>query len=198
MIKTNTRGRPRSFDARTALRSAMRVFWANGFNATSYDALERATALRRQSLIYAFGDKRSMFCSALDLYAQDRIAEVISMLETPGSPLDNVRAVFASWLRDAQNPAHRGCLIVNTAGEFGRSDPVVADAIAHATDRLRAAFGRAFERAIEAGELGPDHDPHALAELAIVAGDGALLHARVSARSDHAARAIGAFLKLLR
>lgn len=198
MPKQATHGRPRSFDANEALRSAMSAFWSAGYAATSYDDLEKATKLRRQSLIYAFGSKRDLFKKALALYSRERVDEIVALLAREGSPLANIEQVFASWLSDVDAGARNGCLLVNASGELGRSDPEIADAISQATNRLRRSFARAFERAREAGELSPEHNPRDLACLAVACGDGALLHARTSGEAAHAMRAFAAFIKLLR
>ena len=44
------RGRPRAFEADTALIQAMDVFWSEGFAATSLDDISAATGLNRPSL----------------------------------------------------------------------------------------------------------------------------------------------------
>lgn len=196
MTEQLARGRPRAFDVEKALQSAMHAFWAEGFAATSYQSLENVTGLHRQSLIYAFGDKREMFLQALDLYARERVGEIVAILEREGSPLANVEAAFASWLEDVE--ARKGCLMVNTAGELGGANPRAAAAIARATERLRRAFSAAFERARQAGELRRGCVPQDLACLAVAAGDGALLHARSAEAAEAAARAFRALLATLR
>lgn len=191
-------GRPRSFDEQAALTAAMEAFWAGGFTGTSYDDLEKATKLRRQSLIYAFGDKRALFQKALSLYAKGRVEEIVGILRRDGSPIANIEAVFHSWLTDVDRGARKGCLMVNTAGELGRADAQAAAAIAKAADRLRRAFAVAFSRAQNESEIDRKHDPEDLACLAVAAGDGALLHARTSGDAADAVRAFQAFLKLIR
>jgi TetR/AcrR family transcriptional regulator, transcriptional repressor for nem operon len=197
MASTQSPGRPRSFDADKALRAAMEAFWASGYTATSYDELETATQLRRQSLIYAFGDKRSLFLKAMSLYTRERVDEIIALLERDASPLANVEAVLSSWLEDIRDGHVRGCLMVNTSGELGRSEPQVADIIASATRRLRQAFALAFKTSQAIGELDARHDAEDLATLAVAAGDGALLHARIAGEPADAVRAFKAFVRLL-
>lgn len=176
----------------------MKAFWAAGYAGTSYGDLEKATKLRRQSLIYAFGDKRAMFQKAVALYSRERVDQIVAILEQEGSSLSNVEEVFASWLEDVDRGERNGCLLVNTSGELGRSEPEIAREISLATNRLRVAFTRAFARALENGELRPGLEPEALASLAVAAGDGALLHARASGNAADTARVFAAFITLLR
>ncbi|MGF1545487.1 MAG: TetR/AcrR family transcriptional regulator [Parvularculaceae bacterium] len=190
-------GRPRSFDETEALDAAMRAFWAHGFAGTSYEILEEATGLRRQSLRYAFGDKRALFEKALNHYGALRVGEIVEALDGDGSPLGNVKTVFDLWIEDAKAGPEQGCLMVNTSGELGRHDEIAAKAITSATRRLTTAFERAFRRAQDVGELSARHSAADLARLAVAAGDGALLHARVSGSQASAARAFRGFLSLV-
>ncbi len=102
------------------------MFWQHGFAKTTYRALEQATGLHRQSLVYAFGDKKALFQAVLHHYAATQVQAIIDQLQASGSPLNNLRAAFASWLEDARREATTGCLFVNTAGEIGPADPAVA------------------------------------------------------------------------
>jgi TetR/AcrR family transcriptional repressor of nem operon len=48
----------------------MLFFWRRGYKATSIDGLVRATEISRGSLYATFHDKRRLFASVLDHYAQ--------------------------------------------------------------------------------------------------------------------------------
>jgi len=87
--------------------------------------------------------------------------------------------------------------LVNAAAEIGAKDPAIAVAVRAATHNLTAAFEKAFKRAQEAGEIGAQWKAGDLARLAVAAGDGALLHARVNDSAKDTARAYRAFVALL-
>jgi TetR/AcrR family transcriptional repressor of nem operon len=57
---TADRGRPREFDPVVAIEAAGKVFWDQGYHATSIEDLCAATGLLRGSLYSAFGDKKGM------------------------------------------------------------------------------------------------------------------------------------------
>ena len=62
------RGRPRSFDLAAALRRAMEVFWARGYDGASMTDLTAAMGINSPSLYAAFGCKEALFREALELY----------------------------------------------------------------------------------------------------------------------------------
>ena len=186
-------GRPRSFDRASVLDAAVDAFHANGLAGTTYDMLERVTGLRRQSLVYAFGDKRALFEAALNRYAERRIGDLVTCLSA-ASPVEGIRAAFDTWLDDARNTAHPGCLLVNSSVEVDRADTPLTAIIDAATERLLAAFEAAFARAEDAGDLRSTARPADLARLAVSLGDGALLHARRSGSAELAEAGFRAFL----
>ncbi len=168
-------GRPRSFDREVVLDQIVDLFWQQGFRSTTFSDVERATRLHRQSLAYAFGSKRAMFFEALQRYRDRHVRAVTGILRSGGSPAANIRAAFDFWLDDARRAVGPGCLMVNTAGEFGGGDADISDVLCQANGELVGAFAYAFERAQSAGEIKNDAAPGALARLAVACGDGALL-----------------------
>jgi TetR/AcrR family transcriptional repressor of nem operon len=190
-------GRPREFDRDAALAKAMDVFWQHGFSKTTYAALEKATGLHRQSLVYAFGDKKALFHAVLQYYAMTRVQTAINQLQAPGSPLANIRGVFEAWLNDARRESTPGCLFVNTSGELGQAEPAFAQVIEQSTQQLVQAFERAIGAGQSQGEIVSHIDAADLARQAIAVGDGALLRSRVSGNPSFAEAAFRALLASL-
>lgn len=193
-LKTNP-GRPRSFDRDDVLDQIIDLFWEKGFKGTTVPDIEKATGLHRQSLIYAFGDKHKMFVEALKRYGDRHcVKRFVDVLGRDGSPSQNIRAAFDLWIDDAKRKIKTGCLLVNTAGEFGNTDSDIAIVIGANTDKLAAAFTGAFTRAQEEGEIGTELAPNALAHLAVACGDGALLQSRAAKNPAFAKTSFNAFI----
>jgi TetR/AcrR family transcriptional regulator, transcriptional repressor for nem operon len=187
-------GRPREFDQETALVKAMNVFWEHGFSKTTYAMLEQATGLHRQSLVYAFGDKKALFQAILRHYAKTRVKAIIDQLKAPGSPLTNIRLVFDSWLGDVRRELTPGCLFVNTSGELGQAEPVFSQVIEQSTAELIRAFKQAIQIGQSEGEINSHINAADLARQAIAVGDGALLRSRASGDPSFAEAVFRAFL----
>ena len=188
-------GRPRSFDREDVLDKIVDLFWRQGFTCTTFADVERATGLHRQSLVYAFGGKHAMFVEALKRYRDRHVRTATGLLRRGGPPAENIRAAFGFWLADARRTVGPGCLLVNTAGEFGGSDGDISDVLGEATGELVDAFAHAFARARDAGALKSDAAPEALARLAVACGDGALLRCRTARDASFAEASFEAFLK---
>ncbi|WP_120218410.1 TetR/AcrR family transcriptional regulator [Sphingopyxis sp. EG6] len=191
-------GRPRKFDQAAALERAMYAFWQGGYQATSYDDLERVTGLRRQSLIYAFGDKREMFDKVVDHYVKARIEALVNTLETHDhTALERLRLAFDQWIADADEKDRRGCLVVNSIAEIGARDPKLAGRLEAAVERLREGFKRCLSAGQDDGTVRSDVDPGAMAALMVAAGDGSMLHSRVATDPKDMSEALALLLRLV-
>ncbi|MFC3748317.1 TetR/AcrR family transcriptional regulator [Paenibacillus sp. GCM10012306] len=115
--------RPREFDVDRALHQSMEVFWNKGYKSTSYEDLTRTTGVKKQSLYGVFNDKRSLFLKALVHYREQN-TEILEKLDAQEmSPLNKLESLLDFLL--SEEIACRGCLMVNSAMEFGTEDDQV-------------------------------------------------------------------------
>lgn len=147
-------GRPRQFDPDEVLETVKDTFWANGYEATSLDALVEATGVPRQSLYNAFGDKRALFERAVERYGDTQIRQIADTLDAPGDPLGNLDALLTRF--EAAATSRDGCLIVNELGRLSEEDAELRKKLRGALRRIEGSLVRAFERAIDDGRLSAD------------------------------------------
>jgi TetR/AcrR family transcriptional regulator, copper-responsive repressor len=167
-VASRRRGRPRAFEAETALAQAMDVFWSDGFAATSLDDVSAATGLNRPSLYGAFGDKRALYLKAYGEYRK-RVNEQFQPLFVTSEPLRMklkhiLIAALDLYLRGPNGP--RGCFTVLSAASEAIADPDLHGLVSEAIDGTDRAFGRLFADARAAGELPQSADPRRLARMA--------------------------------
>jgi AcrR family transcriptional regulator len=62
------RGRPRTFDPDTALRTALDLFWERGYEGTSLNDLAQAMGIASASIYACFGSKEDLFRKVMALY----------------------------------------------------------------------------------------------------------------------------------
>ncbi len=123
-------GRPRGFDADAALHIAMDVFWQQGYEATSLDALSHAMGLSRSSFYACFGSKHALLMAAVRTYADSRYAALTERVAACADPREAVRAMLAV-IADVDGGT-RGCLFVNAVAELAPGDDaLVAFAQSH-------------------------------------------------------------------
>lgn len=165
--------RPKEFDREAVLDRAMGAFWSKGYAATSVEDLVAHMGIQRGSLYGTFGDKRTLFLTALDRYQRVVARELFEALETPGSGIEAIRRFFRLRVEgslDRRRP--HGCLVTNSAVELSRRDRGAAAKVGGSLVKLEAAFLRALERARAAGELAATQDLRALARFLTSSAQG--------------------------
>jgi len=159
-------GRPRTFDPDDAIRAATRVFQAYGYAAATPSLLAEAVGVGKGSLYHAFGTKHELFMACLNRYAAEEYAEFCELLQQEGPVRDRIRRVFeAAAAADQANPTRPGCLIVNTATERGLTDAEASTVVWDSISRTRTALREVLEVGARAGEVSPEQDLDALADM---------------------------------
>jgi AcrR family transcriptional regulator len=175
------RGRPREFDADTALDRAIDVFWRHGYEGASLAELTDAMGIAKPSLYAAFGDKESLFQHAVQRYVQTDMSYVDDALAEP-----TAHEVAAHYLRCnvaaiTQAGRPHGCLSVQGGLACATDDRPIVEFLNASRAVSQSRFARRFEEAILAGDLDASESPDALAMylntitlgLAVQAGAGA-------------------------
>ncbi|WHT22222.1 TetR family transcriptional regulator [Crossiella sp. CA-258035] len=161
-------GRTKEFDPDVALRAAMELFWRQGYEATSMQDLVDHIGVNRASIYATFGGKHELYLRALDRYAEDTDAIILSGLSKAGPVLPEVRGVVRRYVQDSlQDQERRGCLVTNTAVELLPGDPAAGRRVELSLDGLERVLTGALIRAQDQGELSADRDPRALARFLV-------------------------------
>ena len=117
-------GRKKSYDRDVLVRKAMEIFRDHGFAGTSAEMLVEGLGVNRYSLYAESGSKQALFDAALQRYDDEVLERNFGPLEAPGAGIDEVRALLEFFGSAGKGPASgRGCLLCNTAVEFGPEDP---------------------------------------------------------------------------
>ncbi len=180
--------RTKVFDPAAALDAAVRVFWEQGYEATSTDDLLRAMGIGRQSLYDTFGDKKQLYLAALARYTETGGAALRRRLADGPSPLGALEAFLRQIAGADAGLRARGCLSVNAVAEFGQAEPDVKAHIERAQRMTEEIFAQQLMRARRAGELAAGLDPAAAAHFIHTAIRGM----RISAKAGADAAQLGA------
>nr|WP_314545421.1 TetR/AcrR family transcriptional regulator [uncultured Massilia sp.] len=172
MANQSAPGRPREFDLDDAVRDAMDVFWDHGYEGASLPDLIEGTGLSRGSLYKAFGDKKGLLLTALDLYMAQGLKATADLLSQPGPVKDAVRASLLRYAGlSAGEAGRRGCLVVAMATEMAAHDPDIAQRTGRMFRRLQQLYAAAIVRGQANGEI-PERDEQALARFLVAQVQG--------------------------
>lgn len=172
--------RPRSFDVDAVLSAAMHCFRREGYERVSIKELEQVTGLTSGSLYNSYGSKDGLFRTALDHYVQTIVKGRIAAFAGPAATLDDLEQLFLSIWEMPQADGF-GCLITNSAVEFGPNAPgfaadKVAEGLEVAADGIRSVLVR---------ELGKEQGEQEAAHLALVYHGMLVLSRSGKLTSDH-------------
>jgi len=160
-------GRPVEYDQSKVLDSVVKLFWAQGYEATSMKNICEVTGLQPGSVYAAFGSKRALFLTAIDAYFEQSIDNLKAILTGEGTPLERVRELFIYIVGDTCRKDSHGCLLVNALLETPADDAELRKCIADMFRRLEVAIREVLVEAIACGELDAAKDPAIQARLLI-------------------------------
>jgi TetR/AcrR family transcriptional repressor of nem operon len=166
--------RSRSYDEGEVLTGAMHAFRRNGYAGVSIPDLEAATGLSAGSIYNSFGDKRGLFLAAFKRYLRAVLDGRIAEFAQPERGLSGLRQLFLSLLREPDGETF-GCLITNSAIEFGSDRNIVEQTVRKGFGILDRLFAERLTAAKSAGALRRDVDPKACAVKLLALYQGVLV-----------------------
>jgi AcrR family transcriptional regulator len=180
------RGRPRSFDRAAALRRAMEVFWAKGYEGASVSDLTAAMGINSPSLYAAFGSKEALFLEAIDLYTRSEGTDIWSTLEEAPTARRAIEGFLTETARAySQTDRPQGCLIALGALHQDSTQGLICQDLRRRRAENQTALERRLERAVAEGELPAGFDCQAAATFFATVQHGMSIQARDGA--THAA-----------
>jgi TetR/AcrR family transcriptional repressor of nem operon len=158
--------RPKEFDPTVALDRAMELFWEQGYEATSIEALVLAMGIQRGSLYATFGSKHELFLAAMERYQEQSIARMERIFAETASPLSAIELALDRIIDQAFEHKRRwGCLITNSAVELAIRDSDILSQVLGHRDRVQELFTSAIRQGQTAGEIRANEAPEALASF---------------------------------
>ncbi len=177
-------GRKKKYSRDELIEAAMEIFRDHGFAGTSAEMLVEGLGVNRYSLYAEFGSKQALFDTALQRYDEVVVERNFGPLEAPGAGIDEVRSLLSFFASAGKgSTSGRGCLLCNTAVEFGPIDPSGAGSVQHYFKRLSEAFFAALNNANERGELLPAVKPREEADFFTASILGLFVMVRAKASS---------------
>lgn len=151
--KSRSVGRPKAFDEKEALTSAMHYFWEHGYDNTSLDNLLKAMGIKKSSFYATFKSKEEVFSRSIALYRDQNIAYLKELNKQigPKETLLKLTELTIDELRDTNNV--RGCLLVNSSKECYNRYPHLSKQIQIEFDSLDRLFTEFVTQAQKEGKI---------------------------------------------
>jgi TetR/AcrR family transcriptional repressor of nem operon len=159
--------RTKQFNEDEVLEKAMEFFWRNGYNSSSPQEILLALGLSRSSLYDTFGDKHTLFISALKRYREKNTGAVIRMLEESENVLETIKELMQATRKGCVEGGIRGCLMVNSKVEMAMSDVEVAGIVKENREAQEEAFAKAIRKGQEMGVINKNQQAKAYARYVI-------------------------------
>jgi TetR/AcrR family transcriptional repressor of nem operon len=154
--------RVKAFNRDQALKRALELFQARGYEATSIQDLVDAMGIGRQSLYDTFGDKDALYREALNRYIAEGSRSVLVALESPLPLRRAVSVVLDGVVAHLADPDCRPCFIAHASLDRARVDGWTAQCVRNGLQDCLGLWEHRFRRAQAEGDLGAHHDSRAL------------------------------------
>jgi len=174
------RGRPRSFSRQDALRQAMEVFWAVGYEGATLTDLQAAMGgITAPSFYAAFGSKEELFREAVELYSKTLGIPMMKALAEKPTARASMEALLEAAVEAFSKPGKpRGCMLVLGAMNSMPANKSVRDHLRGLRARRQKVIQQRLQRGVVEGELPSGLDHSALASFYMTVVDGLAIQAR--------------------
>lgn len=157
--------RTKEFDENEVLDRALELFRARGFKHTSFSDLVEDLGVSRQSLYDTYGDKQTLYHTALRKYLGRGIAKMRAAFDESVPVREAFSGFFEALIEGTCANGSPGCFMVNSMVELSPHDADTrALAQAHARE-LESLFASRLAAAQRQGQLDRAKDPVAIAQF---------------------------------
>lgn len=158
-------GRTKEFDEAVVLDQALELFRTRGYMHTSFEDLTEGLGVSRQSLYDTYGDKQTLYHTALRRYLERGLDGIRRKLDDPAPVRAVMEGLFEGLISGNCSKGSPGCLMVNSMVELAPHDAQTrAIAQSHARE-IEAMIAARLTLAQRKGEISRTKDPVALARF---------------------------------
>ena len=177
--------RSKEFDEERALAAAVDVFWRQGYENTSLEALLQVMGIAKQSLYDTFGDKRALYLKAMAFYRKQTNSSLRELLVSAPTAREGFTRILLGLVAESREQHARGCLLLSANMERAMDDEEISAFLTDNQAEVESIFAEALQHAKRAGELRDEQDAGALAKFFVVTLQGMRAMARL--KSDRRA-----------
>ncbi len=106
------------FDRSEVIDKSLKLFWENGFNASSMQQIVKTTGLKPGSIYHSFGNKEALFREVLERYGQKSIIKIRNTLDNARSVGEGICTHLERVIEESTKKKYYSCLLVKTQLEL--------------------------------------------------------------------------------
>lgn len=183
-MKTETRGRPKTFDETEALTAAMNYFWEHGYDNTSLDNLLLTMNIKKSSFYATFKSKEEIFSRALVAYREQNLAFLQTLKEEIG-PKQTLLALLFHTLDELKTLGKvKGCLLINSGKECYLKYPELSNQVSIEFNTFNTLFAKLVKEAQDLGEISKKREAHIIAGRYMNALNGLIVTIQAGAKQE--------------
>ena len=113
--------RKKAYNEDEVVEKAMRLFWRNGYQATSMQMLETAMGINKFSIYSSFGNKNGLFLESLKCYKKN-VSKMLQAFDKGTNGVEDIKQFFYDSVSSNFNEGQiKGCFVTNTYNEFSEN-----------------------------------------------------------------------------
>jgi AcrR family transcriptional regulator len=158
----------------TILDQSFKLFYQNGFKATSVDTVMKATKLTKGAFYHHYKNKQELGLAVIALKVQKRvITGMVAPLKLPGNPIEILENTFSERLKSfSLHEKQHGCPMNNFINEIGDLETVYQTALKQIINTWKAELINIIERGKKENSIKKDISSRAVATFLISAFEG--------------------------
>lgn len=190
--------RLKQFDEQEILTRAMKLFWKQGYHATSMDNLVKFLGISRASLYGTFGGKKDLFNKAFEHYRTTNSNSIQCFLGKQTQVKKGLRDLFYHLIEESFTDQDcKGCFIVNTTTELLPGDDKIQNTLRKNQEAFQQTFHSFLLKGTQTGEISNDQDLKSVASLLFTFFNGLRVVSKFSDNPQELKKSIDLILLLL-
>ncbi len=117
--------RKKNYNESEVVEKAMNLFWANGYENTSMQMLEKEMGINKFSIYASFGNKHGLFLESIKCY-KGKLNLIFEKFKNASNGVEDIKQFFYDSVNAKFKESHqKGCLLTNTYNEFSESEDLL-------------------------------------------------------------------------
>ncbi|WP_158837761.1 TetR/AcrR family transcriptional regulator [Polaribacter sp. L3A8] len=117
--------RKKNYNESEVVEKAMNLFWANGYENTSMQMLEKEMGINKFSIYASFGNKHGLFIESIKCY-KGKLNLIFEKFKKASNGVEDIKQFFYDSVNAKFKESHqKGCLLTNTYNEFSESEDLL-------------------------------------------------------------------------